>query len=1103
MKRWRSGRLLLTSFAACLLLVATATLPSAAATRPKAATQLQPTSSGTGTKSSTGRITQTDRSLLGQTSTKTAHVIVKLDFDGSASYAGGVAGLAATSPSVTGRQLSGNSADETRYSQYQARIEQEFAGALAAAVPAARITRSYRVVYGGAAVAVPANRIGDLLALPHVVAVQADAIRKPLTDSSTHFIGADTIWAHEGGQANAGHGVIFGSLDTGIWPEHPSFNDDGSFTTPPPRADGKKRKCDFGDDPLTPAADVFQCNDKLIGGQPFIDTYNAVIGGEVYPDSARDSNGHGTHTSSTSAGDIVPHAVLLGVDRGQISGLAPGAWVMGYKVCGLEGCFGSDSMAAVEQAILDGVNVINFSISGGTDPAHDPVELAFLDAYAAGVFVAASAGNEGPGPNTVNHISPWVTSVAASTQARKWQKSITLYGGGTPDTVTIDGTGVVPDTIDDQTLVTLAADAPGYGVADCSTPAAPGTFTDQIVACLRSPNRVVKGLNVLAGGAVGMLLYNGPGDFFPEMSDSHFLPTVHTADGQTVLDFLANHAYTFATMGGTSSASAQGDVMAGFSSRGPGGLFVKPDITAPGVQILAGNTPTPDEPASGPPGQYFQSIGGTSMSSPHIAGSAILLKAMHPTWTPSMLKSAMMTSSLTSVVKENGTTPADPFDDGAGRVDLHVAGRPNIVFDENAIDMATVGLDPLHAIDLNMPSINAPAMPGQVTTHRTVRDVSGHRRSYTVTATADGGSIAVSPKSFTLPANGTQVLTITINSTKPGQHFGSIVLDTTGTDAHIPVAFFSSQGSVSLTSKCTPKAVPVNTPSACTVTAQNNSFSDALVDLTTTAPDGVKFSKVTAPAVFSAPGVAHAFGTLSGKTAGDPTIAPGESPGFFSLPSLGVTPLALGDETLINFDVPPYVYGGLTYDTLGVTSDGYLVVGDADQTDVQCCPPQVLPDPARPNNVLAPFWTDLDGTGNDGVYAAILTDGVSDWIAIEWHEFIYGTSTDEVFQAWIGVNGVEDISFAYDPANLPTPPPPAFGLTVGAENATGTAGDMIAGAPTENLRVTSVGGQEGGAITYTITAGPLTAGTFKINTAMGASSVPGTTIVIAKLIGTS
>jgi subtilisin family serine protease len=255
-----------------------------------------------------------------------------------------------------------------------------------------------------AVLAAPGNQVAQLLKLPGAVAVQRDRLEHPLTDSSPAFIGAPTIYDQLGETADdAGKGVIVGVLDTGAWPEHPSYVDHGNLPAPPPKADGTSRTCNFGDNPLTPANDPFVCQHKLISGQPFLDTYNAVIGDEPFPDSARDSDGHGTHTSTTAAGGPVAHADPLGIDRGAIHGIAPGAHVAVYKVCGPQGCFQSDSVAAVAQAILDGVRAINFSISGGVDPYTNAVELAFLDAYAAGILVSASAGNDGPDAGTVNH----------------------------------------------------------------------------------------------------------------------------------------------------------------------------------------------------------------------------------------------------------------------------------------------------------------------------------------------------------------------------------------------------------------------------------------------------------------------------------------------------------------------------------------------------------------------------------------------------------------------------------------------------------------------------------------------------------------------------
>ena len=159
-----------------------------------------------------------------------------------------------------------------------------------------------------------------------------------------------------------------------------------------------------------------------------------------------------------------------------------------------------------------------------------------------------------------------------------------------------------------------------------------------------------------------------------------------------------------------------------FSSRGPVGDFIKPDVTAPGLQILAGHdTPAPADTAAGPPGELFQAIAGTSMSCPHAAGPA-LVKAVHPTWTPGQIKSALMTRPTRTCVKEDGVTPADPFDAGAGSIRVQPRGQPALVFDETAADYAASAGDPLHRIDLNLPSINARRCPATITTNRTAEE---------------------------------------------------------------------------------------------------------------------------------------------------------------------------------------------------------------------------------------------------------------------------------------------------------------------------------------------------------------------------------------------
>ena len=237
--------------------------------------------------------------------------------------------------------------------------------------------------------------------------------------------------------------------------------------------------------------------------------------------SARDSEGHGTHTASTAAGDPVSSTPLFGIDRGPISGIAPGAHVIAYRICLEQGCFPSDSVAAVQQAILDGVDVINYSISGGGQPYTDPVELAFLDAFNAGISVNASAGNAGPGAATADHGGPWVTTVGASSSNRAHQTTLHLVASN-GDRLNLVGSTITPGI--GSTPVVLATSIPGVD-ALCVNPIPAGAATGKIVACQRGPNRVLKSFNVMNGGGVGMILYNAGLEFV--MTDNHWVPSIH------------------------------------------------------------------------------------------------------------------------------------------------------------------------------------------------------------------------------------------------------------------------------------------------------------------------------------------------------------------------------------------------------------------------------------------------------------------------------------------------------------------------------------------------------------------------------------------------
>ena len=295
--------------------------------------------------------------------------------------------------------------------------------------------------------------------------------------------------------------------------------------------------------------------------------------------------------------------------------------------------------------------------------------LAFLDAYRAGVFVAVSAGNSGPGAGTIGSPAnaPWVTSVAASTTDRQFVSQLTLRSGA--DTLSVSGASITAGVSGAPVV-----DAASLNDAKCER-ALPNTISGAIVLCMRGGNaRVEKSANVRAGGGAGMVLYNTTQRDLE--TDNHWVPTIHidSGAGAQVLAFTSAHSNTVVlgdiTLSQRKIDRRFGDLIADFSSRGPlpdDQLGIsKPDLAAPGVQILAGTTPQPGLPEGGPPGELFQAIAGTSMSSPHVAGAGALLKALHPDWTPGQIKSALMTTAWTKVLKQDGVTPADPYDMGSG-----------------------------------------------------------------------------------------------------------------------------------------------------------------------------------------------------------------------------------------------------------------------------------------------------------------------------------------------------------------------------------------------------------------------------------------------------
>ena len=970
-----------------------------------------------------------------------------------ARYTGGVAGIAATSAAAVGRRRLDPIAPQSR--AYLAYLDGRFdTFERTARQRLTHVDVLYRlpVAVGGLAMRVKRSELDALKALPGVRRVYPDEPLHLDTSRSPAFIGATNLWNKVGGQKKAGAGIVVGVLDTGVWPEHPSFADPDpagrAYPAPPVMLAGDSCQFAVGANPGAP----FTCNHKLIGARRFLDGYQAQAGFLPYElTSARDDVGHGTHTASTVAGNGGVAASILGISFGKVSGIAPRAHLIAYKVCGATGesglCMSSDTVAAVQQAILDGVDVINFSISGGERPYESAVEQAFLDAYAAGVFVAASAGNSGPGADTVAHRGPWVTTVAASTKDRSFQSSLHVMASG----------GAVLNLVGASIGGGIATAAPVVLAADasdeyCQAAPADGAFAGKIVVCKRGVNdRVLKSTNVAARGAVGMILYNPTANTTD--TDSHAIPTVHLDDvsGASLLAFLASHAGESATFTAGVATAVPGDVMAGFSSRGGPGQVLgvsKPDVTAPGVQIVAGNSPAPLAPNGRPVGELFAAMPGTSMASPHVAGAAALLRQQHPGWTPGQIKSALMTTAKTAVVKEDGATPTTPFDDGSGRIDLARAGNPGITFDVPASVYETE-VDALW--NVNYPSLFLPAMPGLMTVNRTAHDVSGVASQWQIVATSPDDVLVTVPALLDVPANGDAVLPITVDARSVplgATRHAALTLTKVGAASGLtfPITLVRGQPALEVTNNCVPATIAVGTPTTCTVTIENLSFEPVTFSLRERFPNQVKLKAATVVGATATDKRVILDGTLSARQGPQIAVVPAtgaDAPAFSYVDATtgSCGPLAGARDEIQYFwsNVPSFAWAGRSWTGLMMAGNGYLAVNGSG-SDGLADFNQLLPDERRPNNVLAPFWTDLfpGRLGAGEMRYCWYTIGSTTWGLWDWHG-VRNRANNRLnsFQVRVRFGAVEDVTFAYG-SDISAGSDRL--LTVGAENEYGNAG---------------------------------------------------------------
>lgn len=684
----------------------------------------------------------------------------------------------------------------------------------------AKIIYSYDTVLHGFSARLTKAEAQALETQPGVMSVNPEIRYELHTTRTPEFLGLDqwTTSINAFLEAISASNVVVGVLDTGVWPEGKSYDDTGFGPVPK----DWKGTCETG-----PDFNKSSCNKKLIGARFFSRGYEANKGPiDVTTESRspRDNDGHGTHTSSTAAGSAVAGASLLGFATGTARGMAIGGRVAVYKVCWLGGCFSSDILAAMDAAVSDGCGILSMSLGGGTaDYFRDSVAIGAFSAMEKGVLVSCSAGNSGPGASTLSNVAPWITTVGAGTIDRDFPASVTLGNGQKyPGVSLYSGKPLANSTLS----IVYAGKVSNASIGNLCMPGtlAPEKVQGKIVLCDRGTNpRVQKGLVVQQAGGAGMLLANTAANGEELVADAHLLPAsaVGQKAGDSIKSYILSDPNPTATIvfDGTKVGITPSPVVAAFSSRGPNTItpeILKPDLIAPGVNILAGWTGSvgPTGLAADPRRVEFNIISGTSMSCPHVSGLAALLKGAHPDWSPAAIRSALMTTAYSTYPSGDGLLDvatgktATPFDLGAGYVDPPRAIDPGLVYDLTADDyldflcalnytqfmIATVAKRANYTCDgkksyvvssLNYPSFSVVFTNGTTTIKhtRTVTNV-GEAGTYKATVATNGAAgdvkVAVNPSELSFKKSGEQqsyTVTFSSSSTMPSgsAEFGRLV----------------------------------------------------------------------------------------------------------------------------------------------------------------------------------------------------------------------------------------------------------------------------------------------------------------------------------------
>lgn len=980
--------------------------------------------------------------------------------------------LAATAGVVTsdgnGNRLDLQSTAAKKQADVLAQERQAFAQALKSAFPNADVERHYDTVYNGVVVTSKDDIFAELKNLEGVKGVYREEMYYEQMDASLDLIKAKQVWESLGGSANAGKGVKIAVIDGGIRPENPLFRDDG-FAAPATK-------------PTTDYCSVVEpefCNNKLIAARFSTPTFTTLEGEHMSP---LGMGGHGTHTSGTTAG--VPTQIWFngttdqlpedgskdGYTQVTVSGVAPGAYLMHYKALfqvqradGSVTGSGSNVMLleALDWAVKDGADVINNSWGGsaGADPATSPYQTAFKAAENAGVVVVTSAGNSGPAAQTVGCpgcIESGIT-VASTTTGRFFANTVTPTGGA--------AMLAIPGSSYGSTIANLTEDLKGP-VADAASlaPTNPlacsafpaDTFKDKIALISRGTcSFSIKINNAMAAGAKGVIMVQNSNAMPSTMSNpGTTIPSlmISKADGTALAALVASKPETEVSLSRFASRvmnSQYADNMSDFSSRGPDGdnNILKPDMGAPGGSILSATSPEDAD------GATFETMSGTSMASPHVAGAAAIMKQLHPTWTAVEIKTALTSSSVNGLKKEDSTSATTPFDIGAGRLDLVRATKAAVTFDKPSFAQNPC------VINCNFTRSIRNMSNKEVTWTGTVKFTDGLTQG-----TLDKTSITLKPygqagdkADFVLAVDGSQ-------ATYGAWSFGNI--EWTSSDASVPSATMPIAVRVANTSDASTLATASSTvlkkdaPTQVSVNFGNKVF-DKQMTLTAVAPAGTKLvADSQAATVANATQYLLDGNTNTGRVSwtgmvakpvlGLNTIAPW---GAMTLKGLGSTALTCTgecDDNVISFNLAALsstvAYAGATYSRLHVSTNGFVVLSNSATAPGSAATNVKLPSTSAPANILAPFWTDLDLAGGSSgageLYADIITnDAGEDYLVIEWN----GVEQWDVpgktytFQVGMRLNGEENVEFSYQSLDSSVP----AALTVGLQDSSRTLGTSL------------------------------------------------------------